>query len=192
MRKEKEKQQKNTHAKLREVLEEQQKEAKSYYNELLSMTEEVMGACGNDSTTLTFKKILESHENRLNDDSYVYSFDGLKSGKARRKIQGAIKSYASEYGSEPDGELLLLIDLTTLGSGNDGFYITEDELYAKPLFEDGFSIRLKDIKRVRLDTDDRIIKINRQELSYTHSEINSKMRVLVDCLKKYIEQFSEE
>lgn len=154
----------------------------------LNKIKKIVGA----PTIYDFNVLLYGHKDKLNDDSYVYSFDGLESGKARRKIQGAIKSYANEYGSEPDGELLLLIDLTTFGSGNDGFYITEDELYAKPLFEDSFSIRLKDIKRVRLDTDDRIIKINSQELSYTHSEINRAMKILVDCLKEYIKQFSEE
>lgn len=146
----------------------------------------------NSSDISSLRSILDSNKSKLNINTLIYLLDDLKSQKVQKKINQAVVSYANEFGYKPNGTLLLLIDTSAFGDGSHGFYITDEVLYAKPLFEDSFSIRLKDIKRIRLDTDDCIIKINSQELSYTHSEINSAMKVLVDCLKEYIQQFSEE
>jgi len=112
-----------------------------------------------------------------------------------KKIQNAIDSYAyegddeEEYKCPPDASLLVFYDHTIFGSADEGFYLTEDELYAIDYSKDRVHIKLKEIKeRVRVDEDDNEIKIGGNYIPYD-SDLDRSMNIIADCINSYIEQF---
>ncbi len=140
--------------------------------------------------------IIWEYHNELNDDSSVYCGVGLLKILFSKR-EKAINSYAhpeweknDDIKTGPNGELVILVDITVFGGAGDGFYITEDELYAKPFLEDKFHIKLEDINDIWLSKTDKAIYINGKQLSYTHSELNQSMQIIVNCIETYIEQFT--
>ena len=138
---------------------------------------------------------LRRHYDFLNDGSSVYCSFELFSSKAVKKIENAIQSYAhAEWQTDNDDKydsldlLQVFIDTTVFGSGKEGFYITEDEIAAKPFLGERFYIKLKDIRRIKIDEDERNILINGEELTYIHSSLTSRMKIIVDAIDKYIKQ----
>ena len=137
-----------------------------------------------------FIREVSSH---IDDQKWVYALSHGK--KLRDKTASAVKSYAhedyevdSDYKSEPYG-LLVLIDTTLFGSAKDGFFITDTHIYGKPSYNDRFSIDIKKIKSIRVDDDDRELSINGDYYGYTHTEITPAMKLIVNAIKKYLEQF---
>lgn len=118
--------------------------------------------------------------------------------KREKKISNAIKSYAHrdrDISRDNDDKIMnadapvLFIDITLFGSGSDGFYVTDKVLYAKPFLEDRYTIKLKDITSIVLNDSEQEIVINDSDhLSYTHSELTPRMRVVIDCISAYISQ----
>ena len=144
----------------------------------------------------SLEDIIWEYQHELNDDSSVYCGMGLISIIFSKK-ERAINSYAHPEWEEdddikigPNGDLVVLVDITLFGGAGDGFYITEDELYAKPFLEDKFHIKLKDIRDIWLDEKKRAIYINGKSLSYGDSSLNRPMQIIVNCIKTYLEQFS--
>lgn len=134
------------------------------------------------------------YEQHLNDNSSVFIGIALVKDKGAKKVRKAIKSYAhtkDEYSPEPWGSLVVLVDATALGSASDGFYITDDEIYAKPAYDPRYIIKIKDIKTIRVHEDDCKISINGKHLEYVLSSLTPKMKIIVKCINKYIEQFSD-
>lgn len=121
---------------------------------------------------------------KLNGSSSMYSGHSLNDAKVQKKINNAINAYASKA----KGELLVLVDATVFGKCDKGFYITTEEICANVVEDEIFYILLSDVKRVRQYDDDTEIQINTKYLPYTFSTLNPYMKVLVDCLKEYIEQ----
>ena len=136
----------------------------------------------------TFEELLEPFIERLNVGSYMYAGSALYSSKVRKKANNAVKEYANDDGYEPFGELLVLIDTTVFGSAKDGFYITEDEIYAKELMDDPVSFKISDIERIKHRKSDREVIINGHCISYTHTEMNLAMEAIVNCIQEFIDQ----
>ncbi|WKD24218.1 hypothetical protein NDQ71_03730 [Pseudoalteromonas sp. KG3] len=143
------------------------------------------------------KKDLEHYirevSSHIDDQKWVYALSHGK--KLRDKTAAAVKSYAhedyevdSDYKSEPYG-LLVLIDTTLFGSAKDGFFITDTHIYGKPSYNDRFSIEIKKIKSIRVDEDNRELAINGDYYGYTHTEITPAIKLIVNAIKKYLEQF---
>jgi hypothetical protein len=141
--------------------------------------------------TRPLSAFFEDYESHLTANSSVMLLSMDWSSKAKKKRDNAIQSYAHEYTdykSEPPCSILL-VDVTALGSAKDGIYITEYELFIKPMYESRTRIRVKDIKSLRLDESDREIVINGKPYSYTQSAVTPQMRIVVKCLEHYLEQF---
>ncbi len=141
---------------------------------------------------ISLETLLEEHEDILTDDSYIYFSWSIPYERSRN----AINAYAhpdSEiddgWKTGPDGNHLVLVDSTISGSATEGFFLTEDELYFKAAFEDRLHFNIKDIHSIWLDTDKCNVHINGEKCNYTHSEINRPMKIIVDCINTYIEQF---
>ena len=132
----------------------------------------------------TFADIIREKGTRLNDGSNIYSGLSLNDPKVRRKLENAIEAYASHVYED---DVLVLVDTTMFGKGDEGFLITDDALYYANESDDlRFSIQLSDITRVRLDDDDHEMAINGKRLSYTFSALDKPLKVLVGCFKEYI------
>jgi hypothetical protein len=114
---------------------------------------------------------------------------GGTNGSASNYADNVHAYESTDYKSEPFGAILL-IDLTALGSAKDGIFITDTNIYIKPMYEPRTRIRIKDINSLRLDESDREIAINGKYYSYAHSSVTPAMRVVVKCLNKYLEQFA--
>ncbi len=145
-----------------------------------------------EKNIISLETLLEKHEEILTDDSYIYFGWRIP----YKKSKNAIDAYAhpdSEIDDDwkvgPDGDCLVLFDSTIFGSATEGFFLTEDELYFKAMFEDRIYFNIKDIYSIWLDTDECNLHINGEECNYTHSEINRPMKIIVDCINTYIEQF---
>ncbi|WP_350586662.1 hypothetical protein [Pseudoalteromonas sp. RB2-MNA-CIBAN-0110] len=143
------------------------------------------------------KKDLEHYfreiSSQIDDQKWVYALSYGK--KLRDKTAAAVKSYAhedyevdSDYKSEPYG-YLVLIDTTLFGSAKDGFFITDTHIYGRPSYNDRFSIEIKKIKSIRVDEDDQDLMINGNFYSYTQSELTPKIKLIVNAINKYLEQF---
>ena len=145
------------------------------------------------SRIVSFDSMLAEYADVLNKNSKIYSFDKLLSPKARKKEDNAVNSYAhfqKQYGyaERPSGSLCVLIDTTILGSASDGVYITDDEIYAKPIMGERVKVALKDVKSIKLSTDSNAMIINGVDFAFTHSELRKEMGIIVDCIKRYIAQ----
>jgi len=142
----------------------------------------------------SFEDLLDPYgrnEDRLNDGSYIFSGMHLGSSKGTKKTKGAVSSYAyinDTKGDSPWGDLLVLIDSTIFGSGKDGIYITDDEIYIKPVLEDRIIISINDIKSIQLYKNEQEFKVNGTRYSYVHPELDGAMKIIVNCIKEYIEQ----
>ena len=69
------------------------------------------------------------------------------------------------------------------------FFITDTHIYGKPSYNDRFSIDIKKIKSIRVDEDDKELSINGDYYGYTQTEITPAMKLIVNAIKKYLEQF---
>lgn len=136
---------------------------------------------------------------KLTDKSTFYC--GMGAFLNLQKLANAAKAYAHpdecKYGSEdekypPNGQLVIFVDTTVFGSGREGMYITEDEIYAKGLDGSRFALKLKDIKSIELDTEAGEITFNQIEcFKYVGSSSDhEKMNIIVDYLKQYAAQFA--
>lgn len=144
------------------------------------------------------------YQTHLNDDSSVYTGAALYYGKkGYKKAKNAVKSYAytnerNEYNPGEPFDLIVLIDCTAFGSATDGFYITENEIYAKELMKDRHVIKIKNIdgKRIRIDEKDRTLCLyegsKRHEMSYLFDSVTPKMKIITKCLKNYLAQFESD
>ena len=160
---------------------------------------EIEPSC-NESIEKNNKKIkgleefIDGYQIHLNDKSSVFTGWELLSEKGQKKTKSAIKSYANtgeEYSPEPWGTLLVLIDMTVWGSATDGFYITEDEIYAKPSYDSRKVIKIRDIKNICVHDDNCEISINGNRIPYVQSSLTPKLKIIVKCITKYLDQFSK-
>ncbi len=140
-------------------------------------------------------EMLYRHYKYLNDGSNIYCGMELVRPKGAKKVKNAIQSYAhtdsqvdNEYKYDNLGLLEILVDTTIFGSGKEGFYITQDEIVAKPSGGDRFYIKLKDIRNIEIDEDDQYITINYEDLSYSYSRLTPRMKIIVETIQKYINQ----
>lgn len=118
----------------------------------------------------------------------------LSENKGLKKIENAENSYAKYRGRDcnlsPAGSLLMLIDTTVWGSASDGFYITSEELFVKEAWEDGWMVKIRDIKRCRIDSDDKNVEINGRSFSYLSDTRTASLKIVFRCIEKYNNQFA--
>lgn len=143
----------------------------------------------------TLNEFFYRHRDFLNNDSSVYCGLELCRSKTQKKIDNAVQAYAHqecyvdrEDKYAPRGTLEVFIDTTVFGSGKEGFYITDEELIAKPFMGDRFYVKLEDIRHIEIDEDNTKITINYEDIDYVQSGLNSRMKVVVDVLNQYINQ----
>jgi hypothetical protein len=136
--------------------------------------------------------------NHLNDKGSVYVNFDFFSEKAQEKIKKAIQSYAFDdkasfegYKATPNGDLVIFMDFTALGSAKDGMYVTEHEIYIKPAWEKRTVYKLKEIQSISLNEKDCLLTINAKDHGYVHASLTPKMRIFVKCIKSYLKQFEE-
>jgi uncharacterized tellurite resistance protein B-like protein len=94
----------------------------------------------------------------------------------------------SDDRSVSGSDVLVLVDSTLFGSAEDGILITNNKLYSKDFLNEPWSIALDKIKTVKLRKGDCELKINSHYIGYAHSELNTKMTRLSDCLTEYVKQ----
>jgi len=142
---------------------------------------------------VSLEDILEEYEDKINDGGYLYAGYYRLSDIEDTKKRNAINSYAHDWResddrhkSGPDGELLVLYDITVFGSADDGFYLTEDEIFIKEAFQDVECIKLKNIRRI--SASDGEFSVNGNEITYI-SSLRRPMKIIVECIKTYIAQF---
>lgn len=145
-----------------------------------------------EKNIISLENLLEKHKDKLTDGSYIYFWWDIP----YKKSKNAIEAYAhpdseidDDWKTGPDGDHLVLFDSTVFGSAKEGFFLTSDEFYFKEMFEDRVYFNIKDIYSIWLDTEERTVYINGEKFNYTHSEINRPMKIIVDCINTYIEQF---
>lgn len=142
----------------------------------------------------SFFEIVNEFQDQLNDDSSFYvGYHAVYS--ASKKIKNAVDVYGmsmyrknKEINSSLDFDLVVLVDSTFFGSGKEGFLLTEDWFFGK-YNKNSIKIKLKDIEKIYLDEDDRIIYINDLSIDFDSSLKSEKIQILVDCVKKYAAQF---
>ncbi len=153
--------------------------------------EEVLEVVEKIPTRKSMLDIMTKYEDFFNDDSYIYFGSELDGSSARKKIKNAINAYANEDGYSPHGELLLLLDITLLGSAKAGIYVTDTHIYSKALFvSDPFSISIRDIEKLHLYKGRGEIEINGyDDISYCHPEVETAMKMLILCIEEYNSQY---
>ena len=137
----------------------------------------------------------ESLESMLNEyesdfrrarDCGLYFGSDLLDDNARKKVEGAERSYANRG----KGGLILLYDSTIFGSGKEGFYLTNEEFSIKFLFEDRYVVRIRDIRRFRVDRSDCEFTINGTSFTYALKSLRDSLIIISKCIEKYNKQFS--
>lgn len=142
-------------------------------------------------------EIMYQFADEINDDSTCY-FGHAALQFANKKMLAAEKSYAKLIGNGNKGNsapktslngFVLLVDTTTFGKGDEGFYLTEDRLLGrqKALFSDEILMeyRLSAIDSIDIKSDG--IVINNTTFKYSGVS-EKKMKIIVDCIKTYIQQ----
>ena len=147
----------------------------------------------------TLGEIMEAVAYKFNDSEYdngVYFGDKLNSIKATRKINNSEKSFVRKRPSE---NLIVFIDLTVMGSGEDGLYMTEKEIYLKAAHRSRSIIKIMDIKSISHDRSGGRININYRPPAdryiwsipycYEQNTFAKYVDVIVDAINEYISQF---
>lgn len=122
---------------------------------------------------------------------YCVSEKDAFSNKGKKKIENAVKSFAyssssdREYPSVPH-DFIALFDTSVFGSAGRGMLFTHDSIYCKGLGDDRVRFRLKDVKKIRVRDDELII--NGTTFQFFHSEIKSRLRLVVAAIDEYINQ----
>lgn len=133
------------------------------------------------------KKTLAEHllafEKALTDDSDVYAGNSLQGGKGLEKARKGREKLAGGDDSTP----LVVIDSTVWGSVAEGFYITEDFVYAKELYEDKHSFRIRDIHTIYVDESQKSIVINGIAIKWLGDSITPKAKIVARCIREYLE-----
>jgi hypothetical protein len=140
-------------------------------------------------------EIMYHYSDELNDDSTCY-FGHAAVHFASKKMQAAEKYYAHKcdytdgYADTALNGFVALIDTTTFGKGDEGFYITEKKIFGrrKELFSDEikFEYNLADIKNIYAT--DKYISINGK--NYEYSDVSEeRLKIIINCISTYISQF---
>lgn len=145
------------------------------------------------SNKIRINKFVEPVYSEISDGGkeVVTAEDEIDSRKAEKKANNAVRSFAYQCDSDRgfysvDG--LVLFDLTAFGSGKDGIFFGENHIAIKPGFSKRDFYYINDIRRIRVDRDDKEIVINSDYHKYYSKSITRKLEKVVNCYQQYFEQ----
>lgn len=140
-------------------------------------------------------EIMYQFGDELNDYSTCY-FGHAAVNFAPKKMKAAEDIYAKKLvpgSGVPQTNLngfVVLVDETTFGKGDEGFYVTEQAIFGrkKELFSDEvkFGYDLLDIEDISVD--EKHLHINGKSYEYTGVSVG-RMQIIVQCIQTYISQF---
>lgn len=122
---------------------------------------------------------------------YCLSEKDSCNNNGRTKIENAVKSFAyhdsfdQQCALVPTG-FIALFDTTAFGSATDGILFTQDSIYCKGLWEDRKHFRVEEIKNIRVRDDELIV--NNVSFRFYHSEVKSRLKLVVDAINEYVNQ----
>ncbi len=118
----------------------------------------------------------------LSDGSNVYAGSALQSGKGLEKYKKGREKLADDDKSAA----LVVIDTTVWGSVAEGFFITENHIYAKELFEEKVKFCIKNIHTILADEKEKKLIINNQSIKWLGDEITPKIQIIAKCIQEYL------
>lgn len=134
------------------------------------------------------------------DLSYVVTFQDINSDKGRKKIINGFTSYGYSIDKirktkdresamiECIKELLVLFDMTTLGSGKSGIILTKTYLAFESIYTSREFIYINDIENISLNTSERELTVNNKKLKFIDSEIIYPLKKTIECINQYLQQ----
>jgi hypothetical protein len=135
-----------------------------------------------NTTTKTLAEHLLAFE-KLTDNEDVYVGDALRSGKGLEKARKGREKLANGDDETP----LVVIDSTVWGSVAEGFYITENHIYAKALYEDKHVFGIKDVHTITVDEDEKAMLINGIAIKWLSDSITPKATIIARCIREYLD-----
>jgi|GEM_PF-6856799 len=135
------------------------------------------------SSTKKLADRLLAFENALNDGADVYAGEALKRGKGLEKAKKGRSNLADNNGEEP----LVVIDSTVWGSVAEGFYITENYIHGKELFENLHSFSIQNIHTIQVDEEKKSITINDTSIKWLGDTVTPKIKIIAECLQEHID-----
>lgn len=126
---------------------------------------------------------LLAFEKALNDGTDVYAGEALKHGKGLEKAKKGRSNLARDNDEEP----LVVIDSTVWGAVTEGFYITENYIYGKELFEKLNSFSVEGIYTIQVDESNKSIFINGTSIKWLADTITPKMKIIAECIQEQID-----
>lgn len=135
------------------------------------------------SSVKTLTERLLAFENALNDGVDVYAGDALKRGKGLEKAKKGQLNLAEDNDEEP----LVVIDSTVWGSVSEGFYITENHIHGKELFENLHSFSIQSIHTIQVNEEKKSITINDTSIKWLSDTVTPKIKIIADCIQEHID-----
>lgn len=134
------------------------------------------------SISQTLRDRLLDYETALNDNEDIYAGNALKNGKGLEKAQKARKN----LGNGNNEEALVVIDSTVWGSVSEGFYITENHIHGKELYEDSHSFCISDIHTIHVNSDEKSMTINGISIKWLGDGVAPKAKIIAQCIQDHI------
>lgn len=126
---------------------------------------------------------LLAFEKALNDGADVYAGEALKFGKGLEKAKKGRSNLAGDNDEEP----LVVVDSTVWGSVTEGFYITENHIHGKELFENSHSFSIESIHTIQVDERNRSLAINGVSIKWPSDTITPKIKIIAECVQEQID-----
>ena len=135
------------------------------------------------STPKTLADRLLAFETSLTDNGDVYAGRALQSGKGLEKARKGRSQLANGDTEKP----LVVIDSTVWGSVAEGFYITENHLYAKELYEDKHAFRIQDIHTIDVDESQKAMIINGTSVKWLSDSVTPRAQIIARCIREHLD-----
>ena len=135
------------------------------------------------NTTKTLAERLLAFETTLNDKNDVYAGNILQSGKGLEKARKGREKLAGGNQEAP----LVVIDSTVWGSVTEGFYITENNIYGKALYEDLHSFQIKDLHTIHVDEGEKSLIINGVSIKWLGDSVTPKAKIIANCIQEHLD-----
>lgn len=136
------------------------------------------------SSQESLSKRLLSYQTALHDNSDVYAGDALKHGKGLDKAKKGREKLANGDSATP----LVVVDSTIWGSVSEGFFITENYIYGKELYEDRQSFRIEDISSIYVDEKEKSLVIDNVSIKWLGESTTPKMKIIAQCIQEHLDQ----
>lgn len=134
------------------------------------------------ATKKTLAERLLAFQN-LTDSDDVYIGSALQSGKGLEKARKGREKLADGDDETP----LVVIDSTVWGSVAEGFYITENHIYAKGLYEDKHTFRIEDVHTITVDEDEKAMLINGIAIKWLGDTVTPKATIIARCIREHLD-----